>query len=170
MSNTILIQSFKPMTVRRPFPLLLLTSLAFVISACCSLRKLTISPEISSADLKAKSFTGGKIPVTFEFECCPSKEQQAIALKLQQRVAQRAEDVFSGKISAEDYNAEQEVIAKVLDNIVLKCKSMMAEKKSGDTPAAAALVKRTTQTDVDAAWQQAAELAASLERGARKFQ
>lgn len=63
-------------------------SLVVLISGCC-LKEIGIKPEANAVDIKKATLGDISVDVVFKFkDCCPSKEQEELAFKLQANVAE----------------------------------------------------------------------------------
>ena len=104
----------------------------FLCISCC-LSSIEIKPEMSALDLKTAQ--AGKLSVSAKFmfkDCCPTKQQENIALQIQQKIAELFDKVVRNEISLASYNEKVQAASNAIEKVVLVCKSRtvgMAEQK-----------------------------------------
>jgi hypothetical protein len=91
------------------------------LTSCC-LRKVTITPEMSTVDLKAATAGNFKAVIEIVFkDCCPSKQQKALALQLQSGVAALYMKLLAGEVKLEYYNQMVKAARESIETVVLVC-------------------------------------------------
>jgi hypothetical protein len=129
------------------YVLLLVALQAILLGGCC-LKSVTVTPEIAAADLK--TFTAGNAKAAIDLQlqdCCPSKQQKAVALQLQTKLAAAFDDVLERKITVDEYNAYRGAVMNALTNVVLVCN---AHAVSG--------ARAMTLPSIDDAWNKVQEV------------
>jgi multidrug resistance efflux pump len=141
-----------------------LIALSFANSGCC-LKKLTLKPSITEV-----GSVSADVSLDFK-ECCPSKEQKAIALDVQKKVRDLYTELTSKPNVTQDdidtFNRKQKAAADAIQNVILVCNAAVAaakpetekpETKKGMRPSKV----QATQADVDRAWQNLARVRTKL--------
>ena len=145
--------------------------LALALSACC-LDKVSLKPKLDSYDIKAAKLGTVNFDVDFQFkDCCPSKEQKALALDLQTKVAKLYTDLIGKPVVTDqdlaDYNKKMDAANATIRNVVLVCNALKKAEKDS-TPAkaetvslhleanrmslGAAVTHKVTEADLQKAW------------------
>jgi hypothetical protein len=93
------------------------------LSGCC-LQSVKLKPQIDAIDLKAATAGSFSAETEFKFkECCPSKEQEKIALSIQAKIMGLYEKLLNDEISLEEYNQKVQAAADAIGKVVLACAS-----------------------------------------------
>lgn len=99
----------------------LLATAIFGLSGCC-MKSIQIKPQMDALDLQTAQAGSLSANIAIDFkECCPSKEQEAIALKMQSSMADLYTQLLNNEISQEDYNYKINAATNAIENVVLIC-------------------------------------------------
>src|SRR6266542_5002562 len=110
--------------------IILLTGVLGLESACC-LKKITLTPEVSSLDINAAKAGIIRMPVELLFkDCCPTKKQKALALDIQTSVAELYKKLVKDEISREQYNEKIKAARTAIEEVILVCNAA----KRGEVP------------------------------------
>ncbi len=119
------------MMVIKPLSVLLLS---IGLSGCC-LQSVRLKPQLDAINLATAKVGSFSAETEFKFkECCPSKEQEKIALSIQMKMTVLYEKLLNDEISLEEYNKKVQGAADAIGRVVLACASMnkpVSMNKSG---------------------------------------
>jgi hypothetical protein len=100
---------------------------------------VTLRPELSVTELATARAGSGAVEVVWRFkDCCPSAEQEAVALQLQRGVEELWNQLVAGELELERYNGLVRAAHDAITQVILVC--------------SAAHQGALTERDVDAAW------------------
>ncbi len=103
--------------------ILALTLIAASLQGCFCLQSISLKPQLSSLDLKAAKVGTVDFDVEFNFNsCCPTKEQKALALDTQKKIAAKFDDVLAGRITLAAYNDDADAAKHVISDVLLICR------------------------------------------------
>lgn len=103
--------------------ILLLATAIFGLSGCC-MKSIEIKPHVNALDLTAAKAGSVGADVKFDLkECCPSKEQEKIALSIQSKITDLYTKLLNDEISIEKYNEKIDAATNAIENVVLVCDS-----------------------------------------------
>ncbi|MDF1591602.1 MAG: hypothetical protein P1P89_08830 [Desulfobacterales bacterium] len=81
-----------------------------------------MKPKLDAIDLKAAKVGSFSAETEFKFkDCCPSKEQEKIALSIQSKIVGLYEKLLNDEISIETYNQKVQAAADAIGKVVLSC-------------------------------------------------
>lgn len=93
------------------------------LSGCC-LQSVKLKPQMDAIDLKTAKVGSFSAETEFKFkECCPSDEQEKIALSIQSKIVGLYEKLLNDEISIEEYNQKVQAAADAIGKVVLACAS-----------------------------------------------
>jgi hypothetical protein len=134
-----------------------------ILPSCC-LETINMKPQMSTVDLKKATAGTANFDVVFTFkECCPSKKQKALALRLQERVGDLFDELLEAKITLDDYNSKIAAAEVAVTKVILVCKSVEGPKpvvltsafSAGPMLAVTSIgsgERRFTDQDLESAW------------------
>ena len=107
----------KEMTCRLSFIFLI-----FLFLEGCCLKSVTLKPELNAVDLKTAKAGSANFEAKLDFkDCCPSKEQEALALKVQDGVQKLYDKLLNNEITLEEYNKKIQAAKDAIENVILIC-------------------------------------------------
>ncbi|VFQ46719.1 hypothetical protein [Desulfoluna butyratoxydans] len=100
---------------------ILIILVSVCLTACC-MKSLKVRPEMNALDMKNANIGVMKADIEFDFsECCPSKDEEKIALNIKKKSEELCTQLVAGDISIEAYNSKIESIHKALYMVVYAC-------------------------------------------------
>lgn len=114
--------------------ILVLATAIFGLSGCC-MKSIQMKPQMDALDLQTAQAGSLSANIIINFkECCPSKEQEKIALTVQSKITDLYTKLLNDEISMEEYNEKINAATNAIENVVLVCsptkKSMETMDKS----------------------------------------
>ena len=104
------------------------------ILSCNCLKSVSVKPEMNAVDIEKANIGVIKGDIEFVFkECCPSREEEAIALSIKQKAVVIFDDLLSNKITVEEYNTKIAAIHGGLKKVVYACNKEDTESKGLET-------------------------------------
>ena len=108
------------------------------LAACGCLEEVSLRPELTVSDVAKAQAGTGSVEVIWRFkDCCPSSEQEAIALRLQEGVAELWDRLVRGEVDVDRYNTLVRAAHKAITEVILVC-SARDEGRASERSAAAA--------------------------------
>jgi hypothetical protein len=106
--------------------------LASFFTGCC-MKSVEVTPYATALDVTAAKVGAGGIKTQFDFsQCCPSGNQQAIAEKLQEKMALGFQKLVDQQSVSEDeldrYNKKVDVAHAALTKVVLLCQAQVSDQ------------------------------------------
>ena len=125
------------------------------LTGCC-LKKVTLTPEMSTVDLKAATAGNAKLGVDIAFkECCPSESQKALALEMQTNVASLYRKLVAGDVKLAEYNEKVKAAKDSIETVILVCNASESRGGGGLMPRSAAPPRGLSLED---AWTRVADV------------
>ena len=127
--------------------LMIATSSLFL--GCC-LKSVSLKPEMDDVGVAGAKAGAIKASIDFTFqECCPTKDQERIALNIQRKVDNLFADLVAGKIRVADYNLKVKAARDAIGQVVLLCAAKPAGRSAimatGGLPAAWAHARKVEE-------------------------
>jgi hypothetical protein len=111
------------------------------LSGCC-LQSVKLKPQINAIDLEAAKVGSFNAETEFDFkECCPSKEQEKIALSIQSKITNLYDKLLNDEITIDKFNEKVQAASNAIGRVVFICNS--ANK----------VMKTTISETLDEAWE-----------------
>lgn len=96
--------------------------LIFLFMEGCCLKSITLKPELNAVDLKTAKAGSANFEAKLDFkDCCPSKEQEALALKVQSAAQNLYDKLLNNEITLEEYNKKVQAAKDAIENVILVC-------------------------------------------------
>ncbi len=93
-----------------------------LLAGCGCLKGISLAPEMSAIDLKRAQAGSVRVGVRWQFsQCCPTSEQETVALRLQTEVADLFTNLVAGKIELDRYNQLVRAAQDAIKNVILVC-------------------------------------------------
>jgi hypothetical protein len=111
-----------------------------VLVSCCCLEEISIKPQVNGIDVKNGALASAFIETVFKFqECCPSKEQEQLALAIQTQLGNVFVELLKFRDTTkpspadldkaiDEYNKLAKVAEDTIKNVILVCRAKKENK------------------------------------------